>query len=65
MMKEENQGEAMKDEKEYELKDNKDQVVVAETEKLNVKEKASSPGLENLVKEDGNVDNSLKVENNQ
>lgn len=65
MMKEESQGEAMKDEKEYELKDNKDQVVVAEAEKLNVKEKASSPGLENLVKEDGNVDNSLKVENNQ
>jgi len=63
MMKEESQGEAKK-EKDCEMKDKEDQLLVGEAEKLDGKEKSSSDGLENSVKEEENVDRPPKVENN-
>ena len=62
-MKEESQGEAKK-EKDCEMKDKEDQLLVGEAEKLDGKEKSSSDGLENSVKEEENVDRPPKVENN-
>jgi len=62
-MKEESQGEAEK-EKDCEMKDKEDQLLVGEAEKLDRKEKSSSDGLENSVKEEEKVDRPPKVENN-
>ena len=62
-MKEESQGEAKK-EKDCEMKDKEDQLLVGEAEKLDGKEKSSSDGLENSVKEEEKVDRPPKVENN-
>ena len=61
-MKEESQGEAKK-EKDCEMKDKEDQLLVGEAEKLDGKEKSSSDGLENSVKEEEKVDRPPKVEN--
>ena len=62
-MKEESQGEAKK-EKDCEMKDKEDQLLVGEAEKLDGKEKSSSDGLENSVKEEEKVDRPPEVENN-